>query len=91
MFLWTAGLTVFLMGISWGGVIYPWKSAGPISSIVIGVLLLVVLFVYESKMDLEYPAIPVKLFLNRGFISLVCCATIASVGFESVNATIVDQ
>ena len=79
MFLWTAGLTTFLMGVSWGGVIYPWKSAGPIASITIGVLLLVVLFVYESKMDLDYPVIPVRLFRNRGFISLVCCATIASV------------
>lgn len=82
MFLWTAGLTTFLMGISWGGVIYPWNSPGPISSIVIGFVLLVVLFIYESKMSLEYPAIPVKLFFNRGFISLVCCATIASVRVE---------
>lgn len=73
------------MGISWGGVIYPWNSPGPISSMVIGVVLLIILFVYEAKMDLEYPTIPVRLFLNRGFISLVCCATIASVSIESTN------
>ncbi|EPE02852.1 trichothecene efflux pump [Ophiostoma piceae UAMH 11346] len=30
-----------------------------------------VLFVYESKMDLNYPVIPVRLFRNRGFISLM--------------------
>lgn len=85
MFLWTAGLTTFLMGVSWGGVIYPWNSPGPISSMVIGVVLLIILFVYEAKMDLEYPTIPVRLFLNRGFISLVCCATIASVSIQSTN------
>lgn len=85
MFLWTAGLTTFLMGVSWGGVIYPWNSPAPISSMVIGVVLLVILFVYEAKMDLEYPTIPVRLFLNRGFISLVCCATIASVSIELTN------
>lgn len=79
IFLWTAGLTLFLMGISWGGVIYPWKSAAVISSIVIGFVLLVVLFVYEAYANLTYPAIPVKFFANRGFISLVTCATVASV------------
>jgi len=79
IFLWTAGLTLFLMGVSWGGVIYPWKSAAVISSMVIGFVLLVILFVYEAYADLTYPAIPVKFFANRGFISLVCCATVASV------------
>lgn len=78
IFLWTAGLTVFLMGVSFGGKIYPWKSAATISSIVIGLVLLIALFLYESFADLKYPAIPVKFFANRGFISLVCCATVAS-------------
>ncbi|KAF2104228.1 TRI12-domain-containing protein [Rhizodiscina lignyota] len=70
IFLWTAGLTVFLMGISWGGVIYPWKSAAVISSTVLGGVCLIVLFIYEGFDDLKYPAIPVKFFANRGFISL---------------------
>ncbi|KAJ9133363.1 Fungal trichothecene efflux pump [Coniochaeta hoffmannii] len=83
IFLWTAGLTLFLMGISWGGVIYPWKSAAVISSIVIGFVLLVVLFVYEAYANLTYPAIPVKFFANRGFISLVTCATVASMFYYS--------
>ena len=77
--MWTAGLTLFLMGISWGGVIYPWKSAAVISSMVIGAVLLIALFLWEGFMDLTYPAIPVKFFANRGFISLVACATVASV------------
>lgn len=67
------------MGISWGGGIYPWKSAAVISSILIGGAMLVALFVYEGTVDLKYPAIPVKFFANRGFISLVACATVASV------------
>lgn len=67
------------MGISWGGSIYPWKSAAVISSILIGGIMLIVLFFWEGYMDLSYPAIPVKFFANRGFISLVACATVASV------------
>ncbi|RYC63397.1 hypothetical protein CHU98_g2827 [Xylaria longipes] len=77
-FLWIAGLTLFLIGISVGGTVYPWKSATTLSTIVIGGVLLVILFIYESYVDLEYPAIPVKFFRNRGFISLVACATVAT-------------
>lgn len=57
---------------------YPWKSAATISSLVIGALLLIALFVWEAFANLKYPAIPVKFFANRGFMALVCCATVAS-------------
>ncbi|KAI3324649.1 fungal trichothecene efflux pump [Xylariaceae sp. AK1471] len=82
-FLWIAGLTLFLIGISVGGTIYPWKSATTLSTIVIGAVLLIILFVYESYANLEYPAIPVKFFRNRGFISLVACATVATMFYYS--------
>lgn len=42
--------------------------------------MLIALFLWEGFMNLTYPAIPVKFFANRGFISLVTCATVASVG-----------
>ncbi|KAI1772127.1 fungal trichothecene efflux pump-domain-containing protein [Hypoxylon cercidicola] len=86
IFMWTAGFTLLLMGVSWGGSIYPWKSAATISSIVIGVVLLVALFVYEGYAKLEYLAIPVQFFANRGFISLVACATVAAVWPQQVQA-----
>ncbi|KAK7445002.1 fungal trichothecene efflux pump [Colletotrichum acutatum] len=75
IFLWTAGLTLLLMGVSWGGVMFPWDSAATISSLVLGVVLLVALFCWEAFADLKYPAIPIKFFANRGFMALVCCAT----------------
>ncbi|KAI1816844.1 fungal trichothecene efflux pump [Poronia punctata] len=82
-FLWIAGLTLFLIGISVGGSIYPWKSATTLCTIVIGGVLLIILFVYETYADLEYPAIPVRFFKNRGFISLVACATVATMFYYS--------
>ncbi|TRX95059.1 hypothetical protein FHL15_004144 [Xylaria flabelliformis] len=85
-FLWIAGLTLFLIGISVGGTVYPWKSAATLSTIVIGGALLIILFIYESYVDLEYPAIPVKFFRNRGFISLVACATVATATVPSATA-----
>lgn len=83
IFLWTAGLTVLLMGASWGGTIYPWNSAATISSLVVGAALLVALFAWEATAKLEYPAIPVKLFANRGFMSLVTMATVATMFYYS--------
>lgn len=83
IFLWTAGLTIFLMGVSWGGKQYPWKSAATTSTIVIGIALLIALFVWEAYANLKYPAIPVKFFRNRGFMSLVTCATVASMFYYS--------
>ncbi|WQF78906.1 Putative sugar transporter, major facilitator transporter Str1/Tri12, MFS transporter superfamily [Colletotrichum destructivum] len=83
IFLWTTGLTLLLLGVSWGGVMFPWGSPATISSLTIGTALLVALFCWEAFADLKYPAIPVKFFSNRGFMSLVCCATVATMFYYS--------
>jgi MFS family permease len=69
--LFVAGLLLFLMGLSWGGSAYPWKSAHVISTIVIGFLCLVALFIYEIYAParlLQEPLIPRHLLKNRDFM-----------------------
>jgi hypothetical protein len=44
--LFLGGLVVLLIGISWGGVIYPWKSAHVIGMMVGGFGILVVFALY---------------------------------------------
>ncbi|KJR88486.1 siderophore iron transporter [Sporothrix schenckii 1099-18] len=83
IFLWTAGLTIFLIGVSWGGSIYAWDSAATLSSLIIGAVLLIALFVWEGYAKLRYPAIPIHFFTNRGFMALVACATVASMFYYS--------
>ncbi|KAJ0167262.1 putative MFS-type transporter C16A3.17c [Colletotrichum tanaceti] len=83
IFLWAAGLTLLLLGVSWGGVLFPWGSPAVISSLAMGIALLVALFCWEAFADLRYPAIPVQFFSNRGFMSLVCCATVATMFYYS--------
>ncbi|CAK7208645.1 hypothetical protein SBRCBS47491_000162 [Sporothrix bragantina] len=83
IFLWASGLALFLMGLSWGGGLYPWKSAAVISTLVIGFSLLVCFGLWESYADLKYPVMPMAYFLNRGFISLVAMATVASMFYYS--------
>jgi hypothetical protein len=62
--LFTLGLLLFLMGISWGGTLHPWGSAHVISTIVVGFLSLVSFFVYEAYAGLKEPLLPMHLLKN---------------------------
>lgn len=65
LFLFIAGCCLFLVGLSWGGTSYPWKSAGTIAPIVVGFCTLVVFVFYESYAKLQYPMFPIRL-IKRG-------------------------
>jgi len=60
--LWAAGLSMLLVGIAFGGVSYPWKSATVICLITIGALTLITLVIWEWKFA-TYP------FMDRGLFS----------------------
>lgn len=49
--LFVAGLTLFLVGLSWGGQIYPWKSARTLSTLLIGILSLVGFFLWGKLLS----------------------------------------
>ncbi|KAF2827930.1 MFS general substrate transporter [Ophiobolus disseminans] len=67
--LYTAGLVLFIVGLSSGGTLHPWKDARVLAPIVIGFLCLVALFVYESYANLAQPLIPIHFFKNRGWVA----------------------
>ncbi|KAF2102444.1 MFS general substrate transporter [Rhizodiscina lignyota] len=67
-FLFVAGLLLFIMGISWGGVLHPWKSAAVIAPIIIGFFLLVAFALWEGLAPLQEPLVPLHLFKVRGFV-----------------------
>lgn len=46
IFLFISGTVIFLIGLSWGGSAYPWKSAAVICTLVIGALTLVAFALY---------------------------------------------
>lgn len=64
--LFTGGLVVFLMGLSWGGSAYPWDSAHVIATMVVGGCSLVALVLWECFANLSQPLIPMHLFRNIG-------------------------
>jgi hypothetical protein len=67
-FMLTLGLLLFLMGLSWGGSLHPWKSAHVIGTLVAGLLLLIAFGCYETFVPLKEPLLPVHLLNNRGLI-----------------------
>jgi hypothetical protein len=62
MFLFVAGCTLFIFGVSWGGSMAPWTSAVVICPIIMGLLALVALGFYEACYPLKAPLFPPRLF-----------------------------
>jgi hypothetical protein len=58
------GGLIFLIGISWGGSYYAWKSAHVIATSVIGFFALVAFVLYETLVPLKGPLVPMHLFKN---------------------------
>ncbi|KAF2660502.1 MFS general substrate transporter [Lophiostoma macrostomum CBS 122681] len=62
--LYTGGLLVFMMGLNWGGSVYPWDSAYVIATIVVGFVGLVAFVLWECFVDLKEPLVPMHIFSN---------------------------
>ena len=62
IFLYTSGLTLFLVGISWGDISYPWNSAPVIAPIVIGGVLFIACFFWDFSGIPKTPILPLHLF-----------------------------
>jgi MFS family permease len=67
-FLYAAGLTMFLLGLSWGGTKYSWTSAEVLSFILIGFSCLVAFVCWELFVDLKEPLVPMSLFRHRPWV-----------------------
>lgn len=65
--LYTGGLLIFMMGLSWGGSVYPWASSHVIATLVVGIVALIAFILYECFVDLEEPLVPMSLFSNYGW------------------------
>jgi len=73
IFLYTAGVTLFLLGLGWAGTQHPWRSAAVITPLVIGAVLFVSTFAWDfTRGDDTRPLFPYRLFRRfREFNSLI--------------------
>ncbi|RDW72199.1 MFS general substrate transporter-28 [Coleophoma crateriformis] len=67
--LFTGGLLLFVMGLSWGGGLYPWKSGHVIGTVVSGALGIVAFFLWEIYVPLKEPVVPMHLFKNIEWVA----------------------
>lgn len=61
--LFIAALTSFALGITWGGVLFPWTSWRTLLPLILGVVMLLAFVAYESQ-PVE-PMIPYRIFTNK--------------------------
>ena len=68
-----SGTIMFLLGLEYGGVSYPWDSATVVGLIVFGLFTIGLFFLNEWKLA-KYPIMPLRIFKYRSNIaSLVVC------------------
>ncbi|WKT47637.1 MFS transporter superfamily [Fusarium oxysporum f. sp. vasinfectum] len=84
MSLFTTGCVLFLVGLSWGGTTYSWKSAEVLCTLVTGIMTLAGFF-EEAYFCSVKPLIPSSVFKNTGFVAVVTCATVASMVYYSLT------
>ncbi|KAH6622003.1 fungal trichothecene efflux pump [Boeremia exigua] len=77
--LFTSGMTVFLIGMNWGGGTYPWKSGHVLGALFAGFSTLVGFCFYEAYHGHQYPLIPMRLFRSVHYDANVVCASLGGV------------
>ncbi|KAJ6195886.1 fungal trichothecene efflux pump [Bipolaris maydis] len=78
LFLLSSGLLLFLLGISWGGSLYPWKSAAVLCTIIIGSVILVGFVFYERHCPTPQPLVPLAMFRNTGWVAVLLTLSCAA-------------
>lgn len=78
LFLYTAGVTLFLLAIGWAGQQHPWASPAVIAPLVIGLVLFVAAFIWSFSGFPSRPLLPLHLFKQWRAYTIV-----AIIGFTS--------
>lgn len=77
-----SGLTLFLVGISWGGPAQPWSSPKILGLLISGVVATISFILYETFLTPQHPIIPMHFFRDvRGFT----CLEIVSATYGVIN------
>lgn len=77
--LYIGGLLVFMMGLVWGGTLYPWKSPHVIGAVVGGGVVFIIFIVWEIYLPMKStePFLALHLFKNLRYQS---CAWLTAIG-----------
>jgi MFS family permease len=82
--LYTAGLTLFLVGLTGAGTIHPWNSAIVLAPLLLGILLIALCFIYDFTIA-KRPFFPPKLFSQfREYTLLLVVVFVGGMVFYSM-------
>ncbi|KAI1613098.1 fungal trichothecene efflux pump [Exophiala viscosa] len=82
IFLMVAGLSMFLLGISWGGSPLPWTSARILCLVILGGVTLIAFVLYEIFSGVPNPLVPMYFFKDvRGFDCLVVICGVSGISY----------
>lgn len=84
MAMFACGLFLFLMGLAWGGNAYPWRSAAVLCPLFIGLILLILMAIWDVKADLRAPFIPARLFRNGRWVAMMLCLSIGATQYYAM-------
>jgi hypothetical protein len=63
-----AGVIMFLLGLEWGGITYPWDSATVLCLLIFGVVTMCLFLVIEARLA-PYPLMPLSIFSKRSNVA----------------------
>ncbi|KIX09124.1 uncharacterized protein Z518_00202 [Rhinocladiella mackenziei CBS 650.93] len=72
LFLYTAGVALFLLGLGWGGIQYQWNSAAVLVPLCLGFLLFCAMLFWDFSGRPQRPTFPLRLFrMFREFVTVI--------------------
>ncbi|KAL9083062.1 MAG: hypothetical protein Q9159_005991, partial [Coniocarpon cinnabarinum] len=78
------GMLLFMMGLQWGGYNYPWTSSHVLTTLILGAILILCFFLWESKYA-TYPMFPSRLRQESRTLTLTLVITaISGASFFSI-------
>lgn len=84
----TGGIVLLTCGLTWGGILFPWKHPGSILPILIGLLTLLGGFGYDYTMA-KNPMVPVKLFrplMFRRYLAILIVLFVSGMNFYAMTS-----
>ncbi|KAI9818748.1 MAG: hypothetical protein M1827_007568 [Pycnora praestabilis] len=92
IFFYASGMVIFLLGLGWGGVTYPWGHAAVIAPMVIGVILFSCTFIWSFSGKPKRPIFPFRLFKRmREYTLLLIIIFVVGFVYFSLTALIPQQ
>lgn len=89
IFLYSSGVTLFLLALGWAGTVFSWQSPGVIVPLVMGVVLFMCTFPWSFYGSAARPIFPLRLFkMFRAYTSLLIIMFVCGLAHISLGAIV---